>query len=229
MAIALPGGPHPRVLVTAGPTAEDIDPVRFITNRSTGRMGAAVALAVRRAGGTPLLVLGPTNLEPPPETAVVRVRSAADMLRAVMDRLEWADSLVMTAAVADYTPAEPLATKLKKGDGDLVLRLKRTADILAEVKKSPLRPGKFIVGFSLDVSMNLAEGRRKMRDKDLDLMVVNSAAAFGADRSSAWMLSPDGEKECGEMEKGRLADAVVSCILARFPLAASCGDAHGQR
>lgn len=230
MSNVFPDGPRPRVLVTAGPTAEDIDPVRFITNRSTGRMGAAVALAVRRAGGTPLLILGPTALEPPPGVAVVRVRSAADMLRAVMERLEWADSLIMTAAVADYTPAEPLAVKLKKGEGDLVLRLKRTADILAEVKKSPLRPGKFIVGFSLDVGMNLDEGRRKLREKGLDLLVANTVAAFGAESSSAWILAPEGEEvACGEMEKGRLADAVVSRIMTRFPPASSRGEADGKR
>ncbi len=209
--------PRPRVLITGGPTAEDIDPVRFITNRSTGRMGLAVAGAVRRAGGTPLLVLGPTHLAPPPGIAVLRVRSAADMDRAVRANLAWADSLVMTAAVADYTPAEPLDTKMKKKDGDLFLRLRRTADILAGIRDLPERRGKFVVGFSLDVGVNLDEGRRKLKAKGLDLIVVNGADSFGSNRSSAWLVQPDSETDCGALEKEALADRIVSRILLRFP------------
>ncbi|MCC8108236.1 MAG: phosphopantothenoylcysteine decarboxylase, partial [Planctomycetes bacterium] len=104
--------PSPRILITAGPTAEDIDPVRFICNRSTGRMGVEVALAVKQAGGLPRLILGPTHLNPPDGIETIRVRSAADMHREVVAGLAWADGLVMTAAVADYTPAEPLTAKL---------------------------------------------------------------------------------------------------------------------
>lgn len=204
---------RPRVLVTAGPTAEDIDPVRYITNRSTGRMGMETALAVARAGGEPRLVLGPTPLEPPPGLAVIRVRSAADMCRAVVENLAWADCLVMTAAVADYTPAEPMDTKLKKADGDLYLRLKRTPDILRTVMALPEREGKFVVGFSLDVGMNLAEGRRKLAEKRLDLIVVNTAASFGSERIRAWFLSPGEERDLGDMEKRELADALASRIM----------------
>ncbi len=205
--------PRPRVLITGGPTAEDIDPVRYITNRSTGRMGLAVAGAVLRAGGAPLLILGPTHLDVPPEIAVLRVRSAADMDRAVRANLAWADSLVMTAAVADYTPAEPLDAKLKKRDGDLYLRLRRTADILAGIRDLPERRGKFVVGFSLDVGVNLDEGRRKLAAKKLDLIVVNGADAFGSDRVSAWLVGPDAETNCGDAGKEELADRIVLRIM----------------
>ncbi len=209
-----PGAAGPRVLVTGGPTAEDIDPVRYLTNRSTGRMGMEIASAVRRAGGTPLLILGPTSLEPPPDVAVVRVRSAADMCKAVLDNLAWAESLVMAAAVADYTPAEPLDAKLKKRDGDLFLRLKRTPDILRTVMDRPEREGKFVVGFSLDIGMNVDEGLRKLTAKRLDLIVVNTTASFGAGSETACILSPDGQEDCGAIAKDELADRIVARIAA---------------
>lgn len=203
----------PRVLITAGPTAEDIDPVRYITNRSTGRMGMEIALAVARAGGSPLLVLGPTQLPPPAGVPVVRVRSAADMCQAVLDNFDWAESLVMAAAVADYTPAEPLDSKLKKKDGDLLLRLKRTPDILASVKDLPERKGKFVAGFSLDVDVNRDEGRRKLRTKNLDLIVVNTVDSFGSGKEIACLITPDEEEECGAIAKDELSERIVSRIL----------------
>lgn len=202
-----------RALITAGPTAEDIDPVRYITNRSTGRMGFAVAEAVSRAGGEPRLIVGPTPLEPPMGIDATRVRSAADMCRTVVDNLEWCDCLVMTAAVADYTPAEPLDSKLKKKDGDLFLRLKRTSDILATIRDLPQRLGKFVVGFSLDVGVNLDEGGRKLREKNLDLIVVNTVESFGSNRATAWLLSPDGAENCGGIGKEELSERIVSRIL----------------
>ncbi len=207
---------RPRILITAGPTAEDIDPVRFICNRSTGRMGMEVAVAVREAGGTPRLILGPTNLTPPDGIDTVRVRSAADMHREVIAGLAWADGLVMTAAVADYTPAEPLTTKLKKQDGDLVLRLKRTVDILADVKSRPERTGMVVVGFSLDVDMNLDEGRRKLHDKNLDLIVVNTVSSFGSGRETAAILSRNGVTELGEIDKSALATQLVATMASLF-------------
>ncbi len=204
--------PSPRILITAGPTAEDIDPVRFICNRSTGRMGVEVALAVKQAGGLPRLILGPTHLNPPDGIETIRVRSAADMHREVVAGLAWADGLVMTAAVADYTPAEPLTAKLKKSDGDLVLRLKRTVDILADVKTRPERAGMVVVGFSLDVDMNLDEGRRKLREKNLDLIVVNTVSSFGSGRETAAILSRDGGRELGDIDKSALATHLVAMM-----------------
>ncbi|MCD8351939.1 MAG: hypothetical protein LUC93_15130 [Planctomycetaceae bacterium] len=212
-ATPLPDGPSPRVLITAGPTAEDIDPVRFLTNRSSGRMGIELAEAVLRHGGTPILVLGPTHLQPSEGVRVVRVRSAENMNDAVQSHLAWADSLVMAAAVADYTPAEPLDVKLKKKDGDLILRLKRTPDILAGVRERTERQGKFIVGFSLDVGENLNEGRRKLCDKNLDLIVVNTTASFAADRETAHLIGRDWNESLGEITKAALADRILSCIL----------------
>ncbi|MCC8190363.1 MAG: hypothetical protein LIP77_06955 [Planctomycetes bacterium] len=208
--------PSPRVLITAGPTAEDIDPVRYITNRSTGRMGLATALATRKAGGTPFLILGPSPINPPPEIPTYRVRSAADMLAAVTAHLSWADALVMAAAVADYTPAEPLERKLKKGDGDLFLRLKRTVDILAAVRAMPERQGKCVVGFALDVGLDLEEGKRKLRDKNLDAIVVNTTESFGSGSERACILSHDDVMDCGEISKECLAEKIVSRILDFF-------------
>lgn len=204
----------PRILVTAGPTIEDIDPVRYLTNRSSGKMGMHLAEAAVRAGAAARLILGPTALTPPDGIETIRVRSAEDMRRAVVDNFAWCQSLVMAAAVADYTPAEPLQEKLKKKDGDLFLRLRRTADILATVKTLPGREGKFIVGFSLDVDVNLNEGRRKLREKQLDLIVVNTTASFASARETACLVTASGTEDCGEMEKEDLAERVVSRILS---------------
>ncbi len=203
----------PRVLVTAGPTAEDIDPVRFLTNRSSGRMGIEAARAVVRAGGSARLILGPTCLEPPDGVETIRVRSAGDMHRAVRENLPWAQSLVMAAAVADYTPAEPLDVKLKKKDGDLFLRLKRTPDILASIRDAPERRGKYVIGFSLDVEVNLEEGKRKLAEKNLDCIVVNSARSFGSGDETACIVGRDGIEDCGTVSKEDLAERLVSRIL----------------
>ncbi|MDR3077245.1 MAG: phosphopantothenoylcysteine decarboxylase, partial [Planctomycetota bacterium] len=205
-------GKSPRILITGGPTVEDVDPVRFLSNRSSGRMGLALAGAAVRAGCETRLILGPTQLEPPAETNPVRVRSAAEMLAAVLDNLSWADALIMAAAVADYTPAEPSGAKLKKGKGELFLRLKRTDDILLRVGARPERRGMCLVGFSLDVSVNLEEGRRKQKDKGLDLMLVNSAESFGSGLSRAWLLSAAGEEDCGLIAKEKLAERIVERV-----------------
>ncbi len=204
--------PAPRVLITGGPTAEDIDPVRYITNRSSGRMGIELALAVRAAGGTPLLILGPTMLAVPEHIACIRVRSAADMCAAVVSAFPWCQSLVMAAAVADYTPAEPLDSKLKKGDGDLVLRLKRTPDILRTIMDLPERNNRMVIGFSLDIGLNLDEGKRKLVQKNLDAIVVNTTASFGADQEEAWLLTQGHEEKYGAIDKARLAEKIVRRI-----------------
>lgn len=204
---------RPRILVTAGPTAEDIDPIRYITNRSSGRMGMEIARAVKMAGAEPFLILGPTRLVPPPGIHVLNVRSAADMAKAVEKNFAWADALVMAAAVADYTPAEPMQVKLKKSDGDLVLHLKRTKDILSALKDLPSRRGKFIAGFSLDVDVNLNEGLRKLQEKDLDLIVVNNVSSFGGDRENACILTPTEKEDCGDIPKDQLAAKIVKRIV----------------
>ncbi|MDR3211079.1 MAG: hypothetical protein LBU79_04095 [Planctomycetota bacterium] len=202
-----------RILITAGPTAEDIDPVRFLTNRSSGRMGMAVAAAALAAGSEPFLILGPTPLNPPEGVPCLRVRSAADMLVAVEERLAVTDALVMTAAVADYTPVEPLPLKLKKSEGDLTLRLKRTPDILLSVGCHPQRPRLLVIGFSLDVELDLVQGRRKLVEKNLDAIVVNSVASFAADHISAVVLTADGgSQDYGRIGKDDLARRLVELI-----------------
>ncbi|MDR1518605.1 MAG: hypothetical protein LBU23_00465 [Planctomycetota bacterium] len=214
--LGTPSGPAAsgrKILITGGPTIEDLDPVRFLGNRSTGRMGLALAGAALRAGCRARLILGPAPLEPPPGIETVRVRSAADMLAAVLGHFAWADALIMAAAVADYTPSDPSREKLKKGPGDLLLRLKRTEDILSRVGALPERRGKCLVGFSLDVGVNLDEGRRKLREKGLDLVVVNSVASFAAGQTSAWLVSAAGECDCGGLSKDDLAASVVARVL----------------
>lgn len=184
-----------RVLITGGPTCEDIDPVRFITNRSTGRMGIAIAQAALDMGLHPVLIIGPGTASVPEDILRVEVRSAADMLAAVLALFPLCRMLVMSAAVADYTPAERLETKLKKGEGDLLLRLTRTADILLEVSRHPQRAGRLVAGFSLDTGINAAEGLRKLEQKGLDLIAVNGTGAFGGDSSRILLLGKGGLRE----------------------------------
>lgn len=207
-----------KVLITAGPTAEDIDPVRFITNRSSGRMGVELAIVAHKAGAEPILILGPTRIAPPDNIRTIRIRSAEDMAKAVDANFPNCEALIMAAAVADYTPAEPLDHKLKKADGDLILRLKRTRDILAGIAKSPHREGRYVIGFSLDVDMNLVEGRRKLEAKNLDLIVVNSVSSFDAGRETATLLSretPDRPEPLGDIPKDQLAQILIDRIIRR--------------
>lgn len=183
------------VLLTGGPTCEDIDPVRFITNRSTGRMGTALAEAAVKLDMSPVLIHGQGITNAPDEITCVEVRSAQDMLEAVLALFPLCQIMVMSAAVADYTPAEPLNSKLKKADGELFLRLKRTQDILRELSLHPQRTGKRIAGFSLDTEINAHEGRRKLKDKNLDLIAVNATSAFAGEKSSILLLGRDGLQE----------------------------------
>ena len=178
-----------RILITGGATCEDIDPVRFITNRSTGKMGIAVAKAALALKMQPLLLLGAYAVNPPKNVPVVRFRSAADLLAKITTAFTWCDALVMTAAVADYTPATYAYSKIHKMDGDLTLRLKRTPDILKTLTRHPARREKRICGFSLDTKMDLAEGREKMTRKKLEMLVVNTTAAFAVSDTSAVILT----------------------------------------
>jgi phosphopantothenoylcysteine decarboxylase/phosphopantothenate--cysteine ligase len=170
-----------RVLVTAGPTVEDIDLVRFLGNRSSGRMGFAIAEEAAARGAHVTIVAGPTAIEPPAGADVVRVRSAADMHQAVMERADQADVVVMAAAVADYTPAGgSVDGKIEKGGG-LTLALERTRDILAELgarRGEAARP--VLVGFAAQAGDPVDAARRKLRAKRVDLIVANDIAAPGA-------------------------------------------------
>jgi phosphopantothenoylcysteine decarboxylase/phosphopantothenate--cysteine ligase len=165
-----------RVLITAGPTYEAIDPVRGITNRSSGRMGYALAEAAIERGADVTLVSGPVALTPPGEARTIRVKSAAEMHRAVMDNLDGATMLIMSAAVADYRPVHASGQKIKKSDGNgLVLELERTEDILAIVGRA--KTSQIVVGFAAETENVIANARKKLVEKGADLIIANDVSA----------------------------------------------------
>lgn len=201
-----------RVLVTAGPTREEIDPVRYITNRSSGKMGYAIAKAAKAMGAEVELVSGKTELLPPYGVSTVFVSSAEDMYNAVMNRAQKADIVVMAAAVADYTPAEKAEQKMKKSDGELSLSLTRTKDILAALGGEN-NEHRVLVGFSMETENLLENSRKKLRSKNADMIVANSIASentgFGVDTNAAVLITANGEAETGLMTKDELARLIL--------------------
>lgn len=207
-----------RVLVTAGPTREAIDPVRFISNRSSGKMGFAVAAAARRRGASVVLVAGPTAVAPPPGVEHVAVTTASEMREAVMSREPWASVVVMTAAVADYRAANPARQKIKKRDGTLALSLEQTNDILAEVG-GRRRSDRVLVGFAAETEHGIEHARRKLREKRLDLIVLNDVsqadAGFDVDTNRVWLIGAEGEAEGWPLlDKEEVADRLMNEIAA---------------
>jgi phosphopantothenoylcysteine decarboxylase / phosphopantothenate---cysteine ligase len=205
------------VLVTAGPTVEDIDPVRFIGNRSSGRMGFALAREAHARGARVTLVCGPTPLEPPAVTEVIRIRSTREMHDAVVGRSDAADVVVMAAAVADYTPVGgPAAQKIEKGDA-LALTLEPTPDILAELG---LRRGDrhvpLLIGFAAETGDPVSRASRKLRSKRLDLIVANDVAApgsgFDVDTNQVTLLSAAGAEPLPLMSKNEVAAVVLDRV-----------------
>jgi phosphopantothenoylcysteine decarboxylase/phosphopantothenate--cysteine ligase len=184
------------VLVTAGPTVEDIDPVRFVSNRSTGRMGYRLAEAARDRGARVVLVSGPTSLAPPPGVEFVGVRSAEEMQRAVLARLDGVTVVVAAAAVSDYRPAQTASSKLKKSDGALSLELARTPDILKGLGAA--KGGRLLVGFAAETDDLLRHARLKLEQKNLDLIVANDVAAegsgFAGETNAGTLLRRDGTR-----------------------------------
>ena len=166
------------VLVTAGPTCEDIDPVRFLSNRSSGKMGYCLAAASKSRGARTILVSGPTQITPPPDVEFVPVRSAEEMRSAVLSRLSAASIVIKAAAVADFRPKVKALEKIKKGDQDLTLELVRTPDILQEISQQ--KGDRLLVGFAAETENVLENARRKLMAKKLDLLVVNDVTAEGA-------------------------------------------------
>jgi phosphopantothenoylcysteine decarboxylase / phosphopantothenate---cysteine ligase len=206
------------VLVTAGPTREDIDPVRYVGNRSSGRMGFALAAEAARRGATVVVVAGPTSVEPPPGVEVVRVRRAVEMRDAVVSRAPRADIVVMAAAVADYAP-EPAPAKIAKGADELVLRLKRTPDILAELgrlRASGAIGATVLVGFAAQTHDVVARAREKRRDKRVDLIVANDVsradAGFEVDQNAVTLVTASGERDIPLRSKAEIARAVFDEI-----------------
>jgi phosphopantothenoylcysteine decarboxylase / phosphopantothenate---cysteine ligase len=179
-----------RFLITAGGTREYLDPVRFLSNASSGKMGYALALAALKAGHKVTLITAPTPLKPPAGAEIVRVESAAQMFAAVKEHFAKCDCLIMAAAVADYTPAHPSKIKLKKQAATLTLDLKPTPDILkwaGRHKTAPRITGhgqRIAVGFALEDRDLRANAERKMREKNLDMIVANAPGAIGADTST---------------------------------------------
>ena len=201
-----------RILITAGPTHEDLDPVRFLGNRSSGRMGYAIASQAQRRGAEVTIVSGPVHLPVPSGSEVVRVRSAKEMHAAVMSRFDHFDVVIMAAAVADYRPEHREAHKIKKGGG-LKLELVRNPDILAEVgAKRGQRPS-VLVGFALE-SENLEQSARdKLERKAADLIVANEASAgLGGDTNRAMLVDAAAATTLPEMTKRALADQVLDRV-----------------
>ncbi len=208
-----------KVLVTAGPTQEQIDPVRYITNHSTGRMGYSIAKICALRGAEVTLVTGQTALEPPLFVDVVPVVSARDMYEAVVERSGEMDVIIKAAAVADYRPAVTSDEKIKKSDGDMAIDMERTDDILGYLG-SCKKPGQFLCGFSMETQNMLENSRAKLRKKNLDMIVANNlkvkGAGFGTDTNVVTIITADMEKELELMSKDEVAARLLDEILARI-------------
>jgi phosphopantothenoylcysteine decarboxylase/phosphopantothenate--cysteine ligase len=206
-----------KVVVSAGPTIEDLDPVRFLSNRSSGRMGFRLAEAARDRGAKVLLVSGPVALPDPPGVELVRVRSAEEMAEAVMKGAQDASVVVMAAAVSDYRPSSIAPQKIKKGAGSLEVTLVKTRDILAELGGKTPRP--FLVGFAAETEALVENAREKRSRKGADLIVANHVgkpgSGFESERNEAVLLDRDGGSvEVPEVSKRELAEAVWDRVLA---------------
>jgi phosphopantothenoylcysteine decarboxylase / phosphopantothenate---cysteine ligase len=215
-----------RVLVTAGPTYEDIDPVRYVGNRSSGRMGYAIAADALRRGATVTLVTGPTHLTPPVAADVIRVRSAAEMHAAVMARAADQEVVVMAAAVADYTPADPAGQKVKKVDAPLTITLNRTRDILGDLGRLTSRASgrPILVGFAAETQNVVEHARGKLQRKAADLVVANdvsrSDAGFEVETNAVTLVSMDGVEEIPLQSKAAVAARIldrVEQLVASLP------------
>jgi phosphopantothenoylcysteine decarboxylase / phosphopantothenate---cysteine ligase len=179
-----------RILITAGGTREYIDPVRFISNASSGRMGYALARAALKAGHEVTLITAPTAQKPPGNAKMVKVETTAQMFEAVKKHFGRCDCLIMAAAVADYTPLRPAKTKLKKTSRHLTIRLKPTPDIL-KWAGTHKKKHQIVVGFALEDKGLRNRAEKKMRDKNIDMIIANSPAAIGSETSSVQIKTPD--------------------------------------
>lgn len=205
-----------RVLVTAGPTRESIDPVRYLTNRSTGKMGYAIARAAADRGAKVTLISGPTALSAPLFVETVPVESADDMFREVTTRAEKADLIIKAAAVADYRPVTVADDKIKKHDGDMAIPLTRTQDILGYLGQHR-RPGQVLCGFSMETKDMLVNSRRKLEKKNLDLIAANnvkvSGAGFAVDTNVLTLITRQGEEELPLLSKEEAAHRLLDALL----------------
>ncbi len=206
-----------KVLVTAGPTQEAIDPVRYITNHSTGKMGYALAKMAMLRGAEVTLVTGPTALEPPMFVNTVNVVSAKDMYDAVTSVAKEQDVIIKAAAVADYRPSQVSDEKIKKTDGEAAISLERTDDILATLGKDKGKT--FLCGFSMETEHMLENSKAKLKKKNVDMIVANNlkvaGAGFGTDTNVLTIITEDDAKELALMSKEAAADEVLTAIMER--------------
>ena len=206
-----------RVLVTAGPTQEAVDPVRYITNHSTGKMGYAIATVCARRGASVTLVSGPTGLQKPRFVQTVDIKSAREMYEAVTAHAQEQDIIVKAAAVADYRPKYVSIEKIKKKGGELTLELERTDDILAYLGEHK-RQGQFLCGFAMETQDLIENARKKLQKKHLDMIVANSlrveGAGFGGDTNVVTIITENEEISLGKMSKEETASKIIDRILA---------------
>jgi phosphopantothenoylcysteine decarboxylase / phosphopantothenate---cysteine ligase len=196
------------VLVSAGPTVEDLDPVRYLSNRSSGRMGYAIAERAIRRGARVTLVSGPVNIAPPSGCELVHIRSAVDLQRAIAERRDQLDVIVQTAAVADYRPVTVHEHKMKKSDR-MTLELVKNPDVLAELGRTRCGKRPLLVGFKLETENLLGYARKMLVEKRVDLVVANHAAdGLGGDDNLATFVSAEGDEELGKLSKSALADRI---------------------
>lgn len=207
-----------KILVTAGPTQEAIDPVRYITNHSTGKMGYAIARAGARRGAEVTLVSGPVNQTVPLGVTLVPVVSARDMFEAVTSRSAKQDAIIKSAAVADYRPAVVGTEKTKKSDGDMSIALERTDDILSWLGDHR-REGQFLCGFSMETQNMLENSKAKLEKKHVDMIVANNlktaGAGFGTDTNVVTLITKDGAEELEKMSKDQVAHVLLDRIFHR--------------
>lgn len=206
-----------KILVTAGPTREALDPVRFLTNHSTGKMGYAIARVAAARGAEVTLVTGPTEIKKPGFVKVVPIESAREMYEAVTAASEEQDAIIKAAAVADYRPAHVSDEKIKKKDGDeLSIPVERTDDILAYLG-SHKKPGQFLCGFSMETEHMLENSRKKLEKKNLDMIVANNlkvaGAGFGTDTNIVTLITKAGERQLEKMSKEQVADKLLDAIF----------------
>lgn len=208
-----------RVIITAGPTREPLDPVRYISNHSSGRMGYALARAASEAGASVTLVSGPVQLDTPEHVERVDVTTAQQMLHACLERISDCDLFIACAAVADYRPADVQEQKIKKQGDTMTLPLTRNPDIVATVAALEHRP--FVVGFAAETEKLREHAAGKLAAKKLDMIIANDVSdhriGFNSDDNAALLLSPDGEREIPLCSKDRLACIVVEEVAARLP------------
>jgi len=199
-----------RILITAGGTREYIDPVRFISNASSGRMGCALARAALKTGHKVILIFAPTVQRPPSDAKLVNVETASQMFEAVKKHFSRCDCLIMAAAVADYTPVHPAKTKIRKTAESLTVKLKPTTDILKWAGKHK-KKNQIVIGFALEDKNLRARAEKKLNEKNLDMIVANTSDAIGAEKSTVQIKMPGGEwLKLTKASKAVIAGKIVS-------------------